>query len=162
MRKIILFTLVLIFFCFCGKKSVNVPVRPITIEKRESEHQEEVKMQESSSFSSVNSSLDTLTVEQSDGTSIDLVGKGNRIVSYAETTDGYTIVRNSMKVYDYAKLSEEGALVSSGIKARNVGHRSKYELKYLKDIKKHLRYEGEKLKELLKRSSLKEKSNEDQ
>ena len=153
MKNIIIILILGLLTGACAKKIPSTPKRIITIEKRESEHLQEVKIYKKNTTGGVNSSLDTLTVSQPDGTELEVVGKGNRIVSYAETTDGYTVVRNNKKIYEYADLSEEGALVPSGIKARNVGHRSKYEKNHLKEINKHLRFEGEKLKEMLKKSN---------
>lgn len=142
-----------LIFISCGKKKINDTERVVIIEKREPEHLMEVQLQDSKDVKLNALKLDTILVTQPDGTTLQVVGKGNKIITYAETTDGYTVVLNDKKIYEYAILSEEGALLPSGIKARSEGNRTKFETNYLKDTPKHLRFEGEKLKELLKKEA---------
>ena len=90
-----------------------------------------------------------LSVEQADGTQIDIIGKGNMNSPYTETLDGYTILKNKERIYEYAIIGSKNELESSGIKANNTEDRSKREMKFLITIDKHLRnphkYKNEKL-----------------
>lgn len=81
----------------------------------------------------------SVTVEQADGTKIDVIGKGNRNSPYTETLDGYTILRNNEKIFEYAITGKNNNLELSGIKARNAENRSKSDIRFLKKIDKHLR-----------------------
>ena len=155
MRKVIYLTLLISISYSCKKKGIGEDKNVIVVEKREPEHLNEVKLQDSEKVKQAPVSMDTLVVTQADGTTLEVVGKGNRIIAYAETTDGYTVVRNNKNIYEYAVLGEHGELLPSGIKARSEGHRTKFEVKYLQDVKKHIRFEGEKLKELLNKETLK-------
>lgn len=89
-------------------------------------------------------------VEQKDGTRISILGKGTMHVSYSETLDGYVILLNSKKIYEYAVRGKNGDLKPGGVKARNEGERKPREIKYLRKVPKHLRYEGKKLEALMK------------
>ena len=60
-----------------------------------------------------------ITVEQPDGSEIAIIGKGSNNEHYTETTDGYTLKRNSDGFYEYAILNEEGQLKPSGVQAKN-------------------------------------------
>lgn len=99
----------------------------------------------------VQASPDTLEIRQIDGTSIHVVGYGNMFISYTETIDGYTIVTNDQGVYEYAKQTDDGDLKPDGIKVHDPGKRDKKELRHLKHMPKHLRYQSPKLDELIKR-----------
>ncbi len=149
----------------CKKRELQGKHNDFAIEKRTPQHLDEVKVKKEVTETSiattknqnglhepkgdVNSSPDTLTVHQKDGTILDVIGKGNRTVSYAETVDGYTVLRNKEKIYEYAIMADQGNLIVSGTKARNPGHRSKYEKKFLEGHKTHLRYTGVTLQKLI-------------
>jgi len=81
-----------------------------------------------------------LSVDQADGTQIDVIGKGNMNSSYTETLDGYTILKNKDGIYEYAITGRTNELESSGVKATNTEDRSRREIKFLKTIDKHLRH----------------------
>ena len=98
----------------------------------------------------VNVSPNAIEIKQDDGTTLHVIGQGNMVVSYTETTDGYTLVRNKDNVYEYAELNSRGDLVPSGTKATDPGTRDEREKKYLSKIDKHLKYKSPKLDELLK------------
>lgn len=73
-------------------------------------------------------------IVQSDGTSIDIIGKGNMNNSWTETTDGYTIIPVN-GIYQYAQ-KVAGNLQPTGIKANNPGNRNNAELSYLASVQK--------------------------
>ena len=81
-----------------------------------------------------------LRVNQPDGTQIDVMGKGNMHSPYTETLDGYTILKNKKKIYEYAIIGIKNELEPSGIKANNIEDRSKSEIKFLQTIDMHLRH----------------------
>lgn len=91
---------------------------------------------------------DTITVSQIDGTELKVVGFGKLHLAYTETIDGYTIVRNNQGIYEYAEQASDGGLEPSGVKARNPGEREEEELRFLRNMEKHLRYESPRLDEL--------------
>lgn len=93
--------------------------------------------------------FDTITLGQKDGPQLKVVGYGRFQLSYAETVDGYTILRNDDGVYEYAERSDNGGLEPSGIIAHNPGDRSQDERSFLENLDKHLRYRDETLKEKL-------------
>jgi hypothetical protein len=80
-----------------------------------------------------------LRIEQPDGTSIQILGKGNRQNPYTETIDGYTILRNDSKIYEYAISGSKGKLELSGVKANDPDQRKPEEVQFLKTIETHLR-----------------------
>lgn len=92
-------------------------------------------------------SPEPLTVKQPDGSSITIVAKGNHIVNYSETLDGYTVVKNKKGVFEYAK-SLNGDLVPSGVPAHDLKTRTTKEASFLTDNTAHLRYGAEKIQEL--------------
>ena len=90
------------------------------------------------------SPLPTLIV-QPNSTSLTIVGKGNMNNSWTETTDGYTIVRNTQGNYEYAnKLN--GELVPTGVLATNPTSRTAAEQSFLANQSKHLKPDFDPLK----------------
>lgn len=91
---------------------------------------------------------DTISVSQRDGSTLKIVGFGTTHVSYTETVDGYTVVRNNKGVYEYAEQTSNGDLEAGGVQAHNPGERKEDEKRYLSRMDKHLRYQPPKLDEL--------------
>ena len=58
-------------------------------------------------------------ITQSDGTRITIILKGDERVKWAETLDGYSLVKNKDGIFEYAVQNEIGDMVASGIKAAN-------------------------------------------
>mgnify|MGYP006301729389 CR=1 FL=1 len=96
---------------------------------------------------------DTLEISQMNGPSLHIVGLGKLNLSYSETIDGYTLVRNKVGVYEYAERASGGDLKASGIVAHDPGEREQKELNFLKNTKKHLRYKPPKLNEVLEKQN---------
>lgn len=88
-------------------------------------------------------------IVQLDGTPLDITGLGNMHLSYTETTDGYTIIRNNKGIFEYAEQTFDGDLKPSGRVAHNPGYRTDKEKRYLKRVSKHLRYESPTLDKLM-------------
>ncbi len=89
---------------------------------------------------------DTLVLLQADGSKVHIVCSGNFVLSYCETTDGYTVIVDAIGMYEYAKRGRKGDLIAVGMQAKDPEKRSAEEMRYLKRLPKHLRYSGETLK----------------
>lgn len=111
MRILLQIALIVVFIAMCGVDLNASPAYPGLIEYR-----------------------------QPDGTTLHLYLKGDERMKWAITTDGYSILRNSQGVYEYASYSSNGDLIPSGIKANNIEGRSSAERVYLLGVKKGLRY----------------------
>lgn len=55
-----------------------------------------------------------ITITQPDGSVVTVVLKGDEHLKWAQTTDGYTILRNAKGVYEYAVNDRVEGLVLSG------------------------------------------------
>lgn len=77
-----------------------------------------------------------------DGTRISIVnvfgGEHDNII-YKETEDGYTLLKDSLGFFQYARLNSTGKLYLSGFKARNINERTNKENRFLITIPKHIR-----------------------
>lgn len=78
-------------------------------------------------------SPDPLVITQADQTQITVVGKGNMNNNWTESVDGYTIVKNSNGIYEYAHLVN-GDLQASGVKARDPQQRTTSELSFVSSL----------------------------
>ncbi len=81
-----------------------------------------------------------ITITQPDGSKIVVNLKGDEHLKWAQTTDGYSIMRNSEGVFEYAKLDANQNLVPSGLRARNEQERSNTEIQFLSATPKGLTY----------------------
>lgn len=93
-----------------------------------------------------------IKITQVDGSKLTIIGLGNMFISYTESIDSFTLVKNTRDIYEFAKLSPNGDLIPSGVRARDPRSRTKKQRIYLKNKPKHLRYTGEKLLELQEKS----------
>ncbi len=87
-------------------------------------------------------SPESVDIIQPDGTKLTIIGKGNIIISYTETTDGYTILRTKDGFYKYAISAKDGNLVPANIIAHNINYRTFKERRFLQETDPHLRYTG--------------------
>ena len=88
---------------------------------------------------------DTLVLLQADGSKVHIVCSGNFVLSYCETTDGYTVIVDAIGMYEYAKKGHKGDLIAAGVQAKDADKRSAEEMRSLRKIPKHLRYSGQTL-----------------
>ena len=88
---------------------------------------------------SSNTSPYPVTIKQADNSTIQVLGKGNRENPYAETIDGFTIMKNRSNIYEYAILGANGVLELSGVKANDPDERTAKEIDFLRTNEKHLR-----------------------
>ncbi|MDR1975100.1 MAG: M6 family metalloprotease domain-containing protein [Bacteroidales bacterium] len=72
-----------------------------------------------------------IEVIEPDGTKITIILKGDERIKWAETSDGYSLLRNGDGFFEYAIQNENGEMVSSGIKVAS-------KTKTLPAAKKHL------------------------
>lgn len=79
-------------------------------------------------------------ITQPDGTKITIILKGDEHVKWAQTVDGYSILRNSKGVYEYAILDSNNDMIPSGIQAKNQKERGNSDIKFLNKIKKGIVY----------------------
>ncbi len=79
-------------------------------------------------------------ITQPDGTKITIILKGDEHVKWAQTADGYSILRNSKGVYEYAMLDSNNDMIPSGIHAKNQKERGNSDIIFLNKIKKGIVY----------------------
>jgi len=79
-------------------------------------------------------------VVQPDGTKLTIIPKGDEHLKWAQTVDGYSLMRNSQGTFEYAKLDASSNMVPSGMQARNVAERSSLDLQFLGQTPKGLIY----------------------
>ncbi len=81
-----------------------------------------------------------ITIKQPDGSVITVVLKGDEHLKWAQTIDGYTVMRNNNGIYEYAIKGSNGDLVLSGKVACDVALRNDSENSFLTKIPKELFY----------------------
>ena len=77
-----------------------------------------------------------IPVVQPDGTTLQIIARGNQFQHWSETIDGYTVVKNRAGYYEYA-VARNGYLSSSGTLARDPQGRSLAEQRGLLAVRKH-------------------------
>lgn len=77
---------------------------------------------------------------QPDGSRITIIKKGDERVKWAQTVDGYSVMRNSKGIYEYAMLDSRKDMVLSGIKAKNKSERSSLDNQFLNTVGKGIVY----------------------
>ncbi|MBI4648128.1 MAG: hypothetical protein HY738_16460 [Bacteroidia bacterium] len=90
---------------------------------------------------------------QPDGTTLTLLAKGDYVVNWGKTTDGYTIIRNNQGAYEYAIPDEDDNMTPSGILAHNSLLRSQEETTFLETVSKDLFFSKMQIKMLRENSS---------
>ncbi len=79
-------------------------------------------------------------ITQPDGSIITIILKGDEHVKWAQTLDGFSILRNNKGVYEFATLNALNDMIPSGIKVKNLSERSLSDIAFLSKIKKRLIY----------------------
>ncbi|MBL4707113.1 MAG: immune inhibitor A, partial [Flavobacteriales bacterium] len=88
--------------------------------------------------SSCLASPEPVIINQPNGTSITLIGKGNLNNSWTETTDGYSITKNGSANYEYA-IKQNGDLIPGGTLASDLQNRSAAENTYVTGLQASLK-----------------------
>ena len=91
-----------------------------------------------------------ITITQPDGRVLTYILKGDEVVSWCESSDGYTLLANSEGVLCYAMLDKDKNLVSSGVVACNREERNVKDLLFLKSIDKKLFYSYKQMEKFAK------------
>ena len=91
-----------------------------------------------------------ITITQPDGRVLTYVLRGDEVVSWCESSDGYTLLANSEGVLCYAMLDKVKNLVSSGVVACNREERNVKDLLFLKSIDKKLFYSDKQMEKFAK------------
>lgn len=92
----------------------------------------------------------SITITQPDGRALTYILKGDEVVSWCESSDGYTLLANSEGVLCYAMLDKDKNLVSSGVVACNREERNVKDLLFLKSIDKKLFYSDKQMEKFAK------------
>jgi len=99
-----------------------------------------------------------MEIIQPNGTKITVVQKGDEHVKWAQTIDGYSIIRNSKGIYEYTTLSATQDMIPSGIEAKNELDRGSPDIQFLHQTKKGLYYSKSQVKVMKSLSVMKLKS----
>lgn len=91
-----------------------------------------------------------ITITQPDGRVLTYILKGDEVVSWCESSDGYTLLANGEGVLCYAMLDKDKNLVSSGVVACNREERNVKDLLFLKSIDKKLFYSDKQMEKFAK------------
>ena len=91
-----------------------------------------------------------ITITQPDGRVLTYILKGDEVVSWCESSDGYTLLANGEGVLCYAMLDKDKNLVSSGVVACNREERNVQDLLFLKSIDKKLFYSDKQMEKFAK------------
>lgn len=91
-----------------------------------------------------------ITITQPDGRVLTYILKGDEVVSWCKSSDGYTLLANSEGVLCYAMLDKDKNLVSSGVVACNREERNVKDLLFLKSIDKKLFYSDKQMEKFAK------------
>ena len=91
-----------------------------------------------------------ITITQPDGRVLTYILKGDEVVSWCESSDGYTLLANSEGVLCYAMLDKDKNLVPSGVVACNREERNVKDLLFLKSINKKLFYSDKQMEKFAK------------
>ena len=81
-----------------------------------------------------------IEIIQPDGSKIMIIPKGDEHLKWAQTVDGYSIMRNSKGIYEYTKLGPTMDMIPSGIQVKNVPERSSSDIQFLNNTPKGLVY----------------------
>ncbi len=92
-----------------------------------------------------------ITIEQPNGKTLTYMVKGDEVMSWCESADGYTLLRNEANVLCYAFLNYCGDLIASEIIACNPEQREVEELVFLSKIEKGLFWSEKQLEQFAKR-----------
>ena len=82
---------------------------------------------------------------QPDGSKITIQLRGDERINWSETLDGFTLLRNSERFFEYATLNEIGDLVPSGIRVNDIAQRTNEEHSFLRGIPRGLMFSEEQI-----------------
>lgn len=82
----------------------------------------------------------SITLTQPDGSKITVYLRGDEHLKWAQTVDGYSVMRNGSGVFEYAKLDASQNMIPSGVMARDLQERNNDDIQVLSRIPKGLTY----------------------
>lgn len=91
------------------------------------------------------------TIKQPNGKTLTFYIRGDERISWAETSDGYTLLYGESGTLEYACIDDEFNLVASGIIACNEEERDDFENDFLQDLPKNLFFSKQQIESSLKR-----------
>ena len=91
-----------------------------------------------------------ITITQPDGRVLTYILKGDEVVSWCESSDGYTLLANGEGLLCSAMLDKDKNLVPSGVVACNREERNVKDLLFLKSIDKKLFYSDKQMEKFAK------------
>lgn len=100
-----------------------------------------------------------IVIAQPDGSRLTIIGKGNTLISYTETSDGYTIALNADGFYEYATQGKNGLVAPTGVRASDPANRGTSELSYLHYLPKHIQHTKAASNEIIQKHSLMDRSS---
>jgi len=75
-----------------------------------------------------------------DGSQITIQLRGNEWINWAETLDGFTLLRNSEGFFEYATLNEQGDLILSGVRVYDMPRQASGNQDFLHTLEKGLMF----------------------
>jgi M6 family metalloprotease-like protein len=78
--------------------------------------------------------------KQPDGTVVTITMKGDENVRWAETQDGYSLLRNSKGGWEYGIIDKSGDMVCSGVLAKQIDQRTLNDMSILQKTRKKLTF----------------------
>jgi hypothetical protein len=82
---------------------------------------------------------------QPDGSIVTILLKGDENIHWAESLDGYTLLRNESGGWEYALIDSSGKLVCSGFLVKEIRKRTSREKRMLKCIPKKLNFSSKQI-----------------
>lgn len=79
-----------------------------------------------------------IKIKQPDGTTLTITLKGDEWKKWASTPDGYTLLKNKDRIYEYAIINKDGNLIPSGVRASEINLRNLQEKSLLSKTQKNL------------------------
>lgn len=86
-----------------------------------------------------------MEVKQSDGTMVTVLLKGDEKVSWAKTTDNYTLLRSDNGDFVYAISDGKDGIIASNMICHNVGQRNINEIRFVSSLNKDLFFSKEQI-----------------
>ena len=99
-----------------------------------------------------------ITYKQPDGSLINIVLKGDAVVHWAISEDGYTLLSNANGFYEYSRLDASENLVSTGVIAHNAVNRNSSETVILNSTSKGLIFSEKQISQKLSHYRINSKS----
>lgn len=73
-------------------------------------------------------------IKQADGSELTVIMRGDEFHKYHITEDGYLLTKDSKGIFNYAELGENGEILNTGVKAKDLLQRDKAEQIFLENL----------------------------